>query len=504
MAGSFSLLTDRNGHLSRVSEEASAVVGQHNGTLDAKPLFALFAADDGETVAATLKEASNQTETALSGLRVVVGDGEETRFDLRIQPAGPDRFWVLFTPAAGAPEVPVEKAEFLLAVAERLGRPGMPAAQMIMLDFGALGDGDISARLGDEGMRDVRSSIEGALSAAAIGGQIGRLDATGYGVLSAADHDPATMVASAASAAWAFGIGETELAAKSECVDLDAEEGADPESLRGLLSHACHKFYQTVHHGAPFGARRLSEVSAEIEQAIKLVETALAQNDVTVSVRDVRRLTDGQVTHYLAQGALVFGDETVTVDRLLPMHDHPELCGRHDRAVVEVAMDGAPETETAATIVVDIGLPTLESGEASRIAADMAAAGRSIGFRPRGVDMTSSRSHGARQVYQLLKDGVPVWLVNFTTAIARTRRLKGAFVEVSATLLRDISLQKDRNRLLSQLLGVWNDVNVHLVAINVDSKNLASFVSKLGIAYGIGVAADPAADAPQSSRDAAA
>lgn len=506
MAGSFSLLTDRNGQLSRLSDEATAAVGQDEKSLGARPLFALFAADDGESVAAALKGASSQTETNLPGLRVVLGDAGEALFDLRFQPAGPDRFWAFFTPAAGEPgeEGPSEKQAFLLAVAERLGQPGALAAQMIMLDVGALGDAEMRARLGEEGMRDVRSGIESALSAAALDGQVGRLDATSYGVLSDAGQDPANMVASVADAAGAFGIGEEELALRSKSVALDAEAVTDTESLRGLLSHTCHKFYQSVRNGAPFGASRLSEVSAEIEQAINLIETALEKNDVNVSVRDVRRLTDGQVTHYLAHGTLVFGDEIVEAERLLPLEDHPKLCGRLDRVVTAVAVNNLPEVNAATTVIVDIDLPTLESGEAARIAADMAEAGWSVGFRPKGIDMTSGRSRGVRQVYDLLKDGVPVWLMNFTTAIKKTRRLKGAFVEVSATLLRDISLQKDRNRMLSQLLGVWNEVNVQLVAVNVDSKNLASFVSKLGIAYGTGIAADPAADAPQSSRDAVA
>jgi EAL domain-containing protein (putative c-di-GMP-specific phosphodiesterase class I) len=101
----------------------------------------------------------------------------------------------------------------------------------------------------------------------------------------------------------------------------------------------------------------------------------------------------------------------------------------------------------------------------------------------------------------LLKEGFPVWLTNFSTAIAKTRQLHGAYVEVSATFLRDVSAKPDRNTLLSKLLKVWNDVEVSLVATNVDSKNLASFVSKLGIAFGVGIAADPAAAAPQSTRD---
>jgi EAL domain-containing protein (putative c-di-GMP-specific phosphodiesterase class I) len=154
-------------------------------------------------------------------------------------------------------------------------------------------------------------------------------------------------------------------------------------------------------------------------------------------------------------------------------------------------------------VSIDIYAPTLESGEASAIAADAAKAGRAIGFRPQGIDIAAARSPAVRQVYKLLSDGVPVWLSNFSTAIAKTRQLQGAFVEVSATLLRDISAQPNRDALLSGLLKVWNDVEVNLVATNVDSKNLASFSSRLGIAFGIGIAADPAADAPQSTRDVA-
>jgi hypothetical protein len=41
-----------------------------------------------------------------------------------------------------------------------------------------------------------------------------------------------------------------------------------------------------------------------------------------------------------------------------------------------------------------------------------------------------------------------------------------------------------------------------MVAVNVDSKILASFLGKPEIVYSIGIVADPTADAPQSSREA--
>ena len=502
MAHSFSFLTDREGRLSAASGDTS-IAGVDGAHVDARPLFSIFADEDKSVIGDALKTGAITSEIELPGLRVLRGGTEETVFDITIQPAGPDKFWVLFAAAAGQASIqePVAKENFLNAVAERLGLPDAPAMQMVMLDFEALRDAELKSKLGDDGIEEVRASIEGALTEAAIDGQVGRLDATSYGVLSPVDQETPEVVASVADATEKLGVLESDLGARVERVGLDAVEGIDAEGLRGLLSHAAHKFYQTVRNGAPFGADKLSEVSAEIEQAIGLIETAIERGDVTVESREVRRIADGDVTLCLAHGALIFGDEAVSVDRLIVIEDHPVLCGKHDRAIVANATEKTPNLDSSTTIIVDIALKTLETGEAGRIAADMAASGYKVGFRPHGVDMSASRSPGARQVYQLLKDGVPVWLMNFSTSISKSRRLKGAYVEVSATFLRDLSNQPDRNKLLARFLKIWNEVEVSLVALNVDSKNLASFMGKLGIAYGIGIAADPAADAPQSSRD---
>ena len=504
MAHLFSVLTDRDGRLSAAWGDTGAA-GLDGAHFDARPLFALFAEDDQAAVADALKEATAQAETVLTGLRLLSGDAEEAIFDLTIQPAGPGKCWVYFAPSAGEPDIrePAAKESFLNAVAERLELSDAPAMQMVMLDFEALRDPELKAKLGDDAMQDVRSSIEGALTEVAVEGQVGRLDATSYGVLSPVDQDKDDMVATVVDATEQLGVSAEELGAKVESVELDADEGIDSENLRGLLSHAAHKFYQTVRNGTPFGADRLSEVSAEIEQAIRLIETALERGDIAITSREVHRLTNGDVSLCLAHGALIFGDESVRADRLIVIEDHPELCGKHDRAIVATTVETLPNVDPSVPIIVDIGLPTLETGEAGRIAADMAAAGYKVGFRPHGVDMSASRSRGARQVYQLLKDDIPVWLMNFSTAISKTRKLHGAYVEVSATFLRDISNQPERNKLLARFLKIWLDVEVRLVALNVDSKNLASFMNKLGIAYGVGVAADPAAEAPQSTRDVA-
>ena len=103
----------------------------------------------------------------------------------------------------------------------------------------------------------------------------------------------------------------------------------------------------------------------------------------------------------------------------------------------------------------------------------MAGLGYRIGFRPHGLDMASSRSKGARQVYQLLKEGVPVWLMNFATAISKTRRLRGAYVNVSATFLRDLSFQSERNKLISHFLKIWHDVEVSLIVSALDLRHEA-------------------------------
>jgi hypothetical protein len=504
LADVFSLLTDREGNLSSAPGDAQGVIGMSSDEIGAKPIFELFSEDDKSTVASALRAASRTAQTQLTGLCLQTGDDSAPLFDISIEPAGPELFWVRFTPSEGetVESGPAPKERFLDAVAARLGMPDGSGMRLLMVDVDGLRDRALATRLGDDGTRDLQRSIEGALGNVAVDGQIGQLSAGSYGVLGAADLNTEDVLASVADVAGEHGVTADDLGAHAENVVLDAVDG-DVESVRGLLSHVCHKFYQTVRNGAPFGAARLSEVPAEIEQAVRLVETALEQGDIEVTMRDVRGLAAGDVSLYLASGALVFGDETAMVDRILVVADHPALCQRHDRAVIDVALTAIPDTGASVPVIVDICLPTLETGEASRIGAEMAAAGRSVGFRPIGLDMSQGRSSGVRQVYGLLKEGIPVWLANFSAAISKSRRLKGAYVEISAPFLRDISAHPDRNKLLSGLLKVWHEVEVRLVATNVDSKNLASFVNKLGIIYGIGIAADPAADAPQSTRDIA-
>ncbi|MBT5665729.1 MAG: hypothetical protein HOJ06_10330, partial [Rhodospirillaceae bacterium] len=517
----FSILTDREGRLSAASDDAQSAVGRPAVEIQAKPLFALFAEEDRPAIAQALESASHQSQTTLSRQKILTGTDSEALFDIALEPAGPDKFWVHFSPLAdesGGDDPtgsgPLAKEDFLTTVAGRLGLPGGDDLQMLMVDIDGLRNKDLTARLGDDAANAVRSSIETALSEAAVDGQIGQLSASSYGVLGTGGQNRQDLVASVVDAASQHGVNEQDLGAKAESVALDAED-IDPEAVRGLLGHVLHKFQQTIQHGKPFGGSRLSEVSAEIEQAINLIETALDNGDIRIEARDVRLLNSGDIAFYLTHGVLVFGDEAVTADRLLVMGDHPELCSRHDRAVVMAAVASVASVASqeppapsdtpplAPLVIVDIGMPTLESGEAARLAAELGKAGQSVGFRPQGLDMSARRSPGVKQVYGLLKDGVPVWLVNFSTAIEKSRHLKGAYVEISATFLRDISASPDRDKLLTGLLKVWSDVEVRLVAVNVDSRNLATFVSKLGIAHGVGVAADPAADAPQSTRDIA-
>ncbi len=309
MAHSFSFLTDREGRLSAASgdTDSTGVDGAHVG---AKPLFALFADQDRDVVANVLRDATPQAEIDLPGLRVLSGGSEEAVFDITIQPAGPDKFWILFAPATGqvSSPGPIAKENFLTAVAERLGLPDAPAMQMVMLDFEALHDAELQSKLGDDGIQEVRASIEGALTEAAVDGQVGQLDATSYGVLGLVDQDKAEMVATVVDAAEKLGVSETELGATVERVELDAEQRADAEGLRDLLSHAAHKFYQTVRNGTPFGAEKLSEVSEEIQKAILLIENALERRDITVTSRDVHRITDGDVSMCL--GMVRWSSET--------------------------------------------------------------------------------------------------------------------------------------------------------------------------------------------------
>ena len=257
---------------------------------------------------------------------------------------------------------PAQKEDFLDAVAVRLGVADAPAIQMIMVGFEALRDTELREKLGDDAMQDVRSSIVGALTEVAADGQVCRLDATSYGVLSPIDLDQDQMIATVAEATDEFGVSESDLGTAVESVELDVDADAEPEDLRGLLSHTAHKFYQTVRKGTPFGTAKISEVSEEIAQAIQLIETALERGDISVTSREVRRITDGGISLYLAHGALVVGNEIVPADQLLAMEDHPELAGRHDRYMVAIALETFGQADPSTPVIVDFALPTLESG----------------------------------------------------------------------------------------------------------------------------------------------
>jgi EAL domain-containing protein (putative c-di-GMP-specific phosphodiesterase class I) len=496
MADTFSVLTDRQGQLSAGS---GSIAGMPAAAVQVKPLFERFAEDDRPKIRDALNTASHQTATVVYGLRVLTSADEHALFDITLEPAGPDKYWARFAMAEGvAAQVgPVAKADFLSGVAERLGLSDAPEMQMLMIDFGGLRDTALNAWLGADGARDMRNSIEDALSEASVDGQVGRLGAGSYGVLGALDVNKEDLVASVVDVADKMGVSEDELGAHAESVALDTDD-TDPQTLGGLLSHVCHKFGLTIRNGVAFGGNRLSDVSEELQQAISLVETALDNDDIAIDFRAVHLLASGAVELQLAHGALIFGDEKVPVDRILDVAAHQTLCARHDRTITQRAFAA---TDPGPTLIIDICLPTLESGAAADIAAEAHAAGRKVGFRPSGLDISARRSTAARQAYRLLEKYIPIWLMNFSTAVSKTRQLHGAYVEISAPFLRDISAGADRNEMLSKLLKVWNDVEVHLVAVNVASKNLASFVSKLGIAYGVGIAADPAADAPQSTRD---
>ena len=107
-------------------------------------------------------------------------------------------------------------------------------------------------------LQDVRSSIVGALTEVAIDGQVCRLDATSYGVLSPIDQDQDQMIATVAEATEEFGVSESGLGTAVESVELNVDADAEPEGLRGLLSHTAHNLYQTVRKGTPFGAAKIS------------------------------------------------------------------------------------------------------------------------------------------------------------------------------------------------------------------------------------------------------
>jgi EAL domain-containing protein (putative c-di-GMP-specific phosphodiesterase class I) len=84
----------------------------------------------------------------------------------------------------------------------------------------------------------------------------------------------------------------------------------------------------------------------------------------------------------------------------------------------------------------------------------------------------------------MLERGHPAWLTRFANAVTNST-LKGAYIEVTATYLQRLCENADGRDLVSQLLEIWRNAGVRLVAIDVQSSDQVGLVNDLKIEYAI-------------------
>ena len=111
-----------------------------------------------------------------------------------------------------------------------------------------------------------------------------------------------------------------------------------------------------------------------------------------------------------------------------------------------------------------------------------------IGFRALSLDLAKQSLPSFQNLLKLLQCGHSVWLTRFANAVTDST-LDGAFVEVTATYLQRLCDNPEGRDLVSQLLQVWRNAGVQLVAVDVQSPDQRAFVKDLGIGYAIGPAA---------------
>jgi EAL domain-containing protein (putative c-di-GMP-specific phosphodiesterase class I) len=111
-----------------------------------------------------------------------------------------------------------------------------------------------------------------------------------------------------------------------------------------------------------------------------------------------------------------------------------------------------------------------------------------IGFRALSLDLAKQSLPSFQNLLKLLQRGHSVWLTRFANAVTDST-LDGAFVEVTATYLQRLCDNPEGRDLVTQLLQVWRNAGVKLVAVDVQSPGQRAFVKDLGIGYAIGPAA---------------
>lgn len=496
MKGEFSLLTDRTGNIHSVEGEPEALRAMIANQSGDRSLFDLVPKDQHGFIGDVLRNVTRNTEGRISDISLITPAGKPMLFHLTVQPAGPGRWWFQFLPSDGkAGRQPVMIwVDFFDSVSYLIDSSPEKPIELMMLSFEALDDLDMIERIGKEGMDAVRTAIEETLSNHAVDGQIGRLDNTSYAVLYDAADDADDIVLDVGNATEKLGVGIDDLGARTQTMALNAGS-ADSEQVQAALAHVRRSFLSDDEDDFDDVPSSLDAAIGRIEVSKRKIVEALEAGDIVLRRYPVIALASGDAALHLMHGTLMIDGEPVQASRRLIMGDYPGLALQHDLAMTREAVlriaAARDQDSPIDPIIIDINALSLaetefETGVAKMI--DVAGvAPQSIGFQVLSLDLAKQSLPSYRNLIRMLERGHPAWLTRFTSAVTDST-LNGAFVEVAVPYLQRLCDNAEGRDLVSQLLKIWRNAGVRLVATDVQSPAQARFIGELNIEYAIGPA----------------
>ena len=514
MSSAFKLLIDKTGKLFRAEGDVRIVRTRLPEDIKNGSIYSVFPEDGHDLIARILDSVSSNTEGRISDIAVLTASGDEKLFHMTVKPEGAVLWWFEFAESdtvlpEKAPDEPAREptviwVDFFDSVSYLIDQaPDDKPIELMMLSFEALSDPGLSDRIGAGGVDDVRAAIESTLNSRSLNGQVGRLDDNSYTIVCDGDTEAGEIGVDVGAATSEFGVGAEELGARAKTVTLD--KGADEEQLQGALAHVRRSFLEDDDDDEDSliggdGPISLSGVVSDIEISKQRIVNALDAGDLELLRYPVVALATGAPALYLVHGRLLIDGVAVEASRKLIMGDYPGLTLHHDSAMAREAVRQIAAAVAAGTpidpIVIDVNASSLGEPEfaatLSALLQEHGVAPGSIGFRTLALDLTRQSSPNYLGLLELLGRGHPVWLTRFAAAVTGST-LDGAYIEVTAAYLQRLCGSSDGFGLVSQLLDVWRDAHVRLVAIDVQNGEQRTLIAELGIEFAVGPAATGAA-----------
>jgi EAL domain-containing protein (putative c-di-GMP-specific phosphodiesterase class I) len=510
MSNEFSILIDKTGKVFRLEGDTAPIRARFPENIKNGTIYALFPEESHDLIRRILGSVSSNTEGRISDVAVLTAGGEVRFFHMTVKPEGVALWWFQFVVTDAEPqqvptgEPPPEPTviwvDFFDSVSYLIDQaPDDKPIELMMLSFEALADPGLSAKIGADGVDNVRAAIESTLNSRSLNGQVGRLDDNSYTIVCDGDTEADEIVVDVGAATREFGVDAEQLGARSQSITLD-KGPASGEQMQGALAHIRRSFLEDDDEDEESlisgdGPLRLSGVIENIEISKERIVAALDAGELELRRYPVVAVASSKTALFLVHGRLLIDGIPVEASRKLIMGDFPGLTLHHDSAMAREAVRQISASRATGTsidpIVIDVNASSLGEPEfISNVAAlllEFDVAPEAIGFRTLSLDLTKQSTPNYRGLLELLARGHPVWLTRFTSAVTGST-LEGAYIEVAASYLQRLCGSTDGFGLVSQLLEVWRAAHVRLVAMDVQTEEQVELIGKLHIEYAVGPA----------------